>query len=407
MKVKKGKIMIDTTYLIIGGGMTAAAAVKGIREVDAIASITILSEEKHNPYQRPPLTKKLWQGKPESTVWIDLPQSHLETDLGHCVTAIDPSRRLVHSRDGEDFRYSRLLLATGGTPRRLPFGGTDILYYRTLDDFRRLKDWTGKGARFGVIGGGFIGSELAAALASTGEQAIMVFPESGIGARIYPADLSAFVTDYYRQKGVEMFTGAQLEDVNRKGDRLVMKLKGSQEIEVDHLIAGIGIQPNTKLAESAGIEIANAEEGAGIRVNSNLETSQPNIFAAGDVASFFHAGLKQWVRVEHEDNANSMGYAAGLNMAGQPTPYNHQPYFYSDLFDLGYEAVGQLNPLLETVSDWQEPFRKGVIYYLEDQKVRGVLLWNVWGQVDAARRLISEDRKVQPSQLKNLLIQNG
>jgi NADPH-dependent 2,4-dienoyl-CoA reductase/sulfur reductase-like enzyme len=392
--------MHEYSYLIIGGGMTAAAAVKGIREVDPDVSIGLISAEAYPPYKRPPLTKKLWQGKPEDIIWLDLPKKNLHLQLNCRVARLNPREHSVLDESGQEIRYGRLLLATGGTPRRLPTADPEVVYFRTLDDYRTLRGWTGKGAHFGVIGGGFIGSELVAALASNGEQVTMVFPESGIGARVYPEDLSANITEYYRQKGVDVRPGTAIQAVEKLGGRLALKVKDGPDIPIDRAIVGLGIRPNTDLAQAAGIALAGPEASAGILVDEYLRTSQPDVFAAGDVASFFNPALDQHVRVEHEDNANTMGAVAGLNLAGRKTPYLHQPYFYSDLFELGYEAVGDLNSQLETVADWREPYRQGVIYYLKNRLVRGVLLWNTWGQVDAARELIASKKPYPKSELK-------
>lgn len=395
--------MAHYDYLILGGGMTAAAAAQGIREVDANGSIAMISAENHPPYNRPPLTKKLWLGKPEEIIWRDLPKQNLEVQTNRRVIRMDLNSKRLEDEDGQSYTYNRLLLATGGTPRKLSFGQDAILYYRTLDDYHRVRGWTGKGARFGIIGGGFIGSELAAALAANHEQVSMAFPESGIGASVYPTDLSDFVTDYFRQKGVEVHQGLNIEGLQNDGNKQVLKGKVGLDISVDHVIAGIGIRPNVDLAQAAGIAIAGADAGGGIAVDEYLHTNLPDVYAAGDVASFYNPALQRHMRVEHEDNANSMGHTAGLNMAGRPTAYHHQPYFYSDLFDLGYEAVGELSSRLETYSDWVEPYRKGVVYYLKDGKVRGVLLWNTWDQVDAARKLIASGRTYQPAELKGRL----
>ena len=395
--------MAHYRYLILGGGMTAAAAVQGIREVDPQGSIGILSAESHRPYNRPPLTKKLWQGKAIDTIWRNFPQENLDLILGRRIITLDPQNKRLEDESGRTYEYDRLLLATGGDPRRLPFEIDGILYYRTLADYEILRGWTGKGARIGVIGGGFIGSEIAAALASNGEQVVMAFPDSGIGARVYPADLVKFVSDYYCQKGVEIHHGTEIQAITRRDQGFAMQAKTGQVIEVDHIIAGIGIRPNTELAQAAGIEIAGNEGGNGILVDEYLRTNQPDIYAAGDVASFYNPALGRTTRVEHEDNANMMGRIAGFNIAGRPTSYNYLPYFYSDMFDLGYEAVGELDPRLDIYSDWVEPFRKGVIYYLRDRKVRGVLLWNTWDQVGAARRLIEGGRPFDKTELKDLL----
>jgi 3-phenylpropionate/trans-cinnamate dioxygenase ferredoxin reductase component len=164
------------------------------------------------------------------------------------------------------------------------------------------------------------------------------------------------------------------------------------------VVAGIGIQPNVELAKAAGLEVDN-----GIRVDRGLRTSRPDIYAAGDVANFHNPALDQRLRVEHEDNANTMGRLAGQAMAGRRVSYDHLPSFYSDLFELGFEAVGEVDARLETVADWKEPYREGVVYYLRDGRVRGVLLWNVWEQVDSARKLIAEAGPFRAEDLRGRL----
>jgi NADPH-dependent 2,4-dienoyl-CoA reductase/sulfur reductase-like enzyme len=227
----------------------------------------------------------------------------------------------------------------------------------------------------------------------------MVFPGQGIGGKVFPGDLSAFINDYFRQKGVEVLAGERPEGVDARGGGVALKTNSGREIFAEVVIAGIGIRLNTELAEAAGLKMDN-----GIIVDEYLRTSQPDIYAAGDIANFYNPLLDKRMRVEHEDNANTMGKQAGVNMASaNPSPYHHLPYFYSDLFDLGYEAVGELDSRLETFVDWQEPYRKGVIYYLDGGRVRGVLLWNVWDQVSAGRKLIAEPGPFKPENLKGRL----
>jgi NADPH-dependent 2,4-dienoyl-CoA reductase/sulfur reductase-like enzyme len=381
-------------YLIVGGGMTAAAAVQGIREVDATGAIGLIGGETYPPYQRPPLSKALWKGTPEDDVWIDVAGHGVEFMLGRQARALDPARKRVTDDQGNVYTFDRLLLATGGSPRRFAWGGDDVIYYRTLDDYRRLRALAERGQRFAVIGGGFIGSEVAAALAMNGKDVAMLFPGAAIGEHVYGAELSAFLNDYYRQHGVEVLAGDTAEGLERQGGRLTLRTAQGRELPVDGVIAGIGIEPNTALAQAAGLEVDN-----GIIVDARLRTSQPDIYAAGDVANVHSPALGRRRRVEHEDNANTMGKHAGRSMAGDQAPYEHLPFFYSDLFDLGYEAVGELDARLQIVADWKEPFREGVLYYLRDGRVRGVLLWNVWEQVDAARRLIAERGPFQASDL--------
>ena len=372
-------------YLIIGGGLAADAAVRGIRDLDQKGTIGLLSSEADPPYARPPLSKALWKGEPAESVLKGTAELGAALHLGVTATTLDATQKRVGASDGSVYTFARLLLATGGAPRRLPFGGDDINYFRTLEDYRRLRRAASPGAHVAVIGGGFIGSEIAAALTTNGCKVTMFFPEEGIGARLFPGDLARNLVEYYREKGVEVRPGENVTGVSRSGGRSTITTANGATMVVDAIVAGIGIIPATTLAESAGIRVED-----GILVDAQLRTSDPAIHAAGDVARFDAPALGKRMRVEHEDNSVTMGRAAGRAMAGDTTPYTHLPFFYSDLFDLGYEAVGEMDPRGEVVADWKEPYREGVIYYLASGRVRGVLLWNTWGQVDAARALITE-----------------
>jgi NADPH-dependent 2,4-dienoyl-CoA reductase/sulfur reductase-like enzyme len=385
-------------YLIIGGGMTAAAAVDGIREVDSTGSIGLIGEELDAPYDRPPLSKALWKGKPEDSIWRKSVNKEAALHLGRFVKEIAPDQKRLVDSNGDVFTYQKLLLATGGSPRRLPFGGDEIIYFRTLSDYRRLRALTETGKKFAVIGGGFIGSEIAAALTLNGKDVVMIFPENDIGDRIFPQPLARFVSNFYKQKGVDVLPGEKINGMEAHGNRHVLKTSSGREIEVDGVVAGVGIEPNIELAHTAGIE---AEDG--IIVDKFLRTNQRDIYAAGDVAAFHNPALGKRIRVEHEDNANSMGRLAGRNMAGKSDPYDHLPFFYSDLFDLGYEAVGDVDSRLETFTDWKRPNVEGVVYYLQDSRVRGVLLWNVRDQVEAARQLIADPGPFTAKDLKGRL----
>ena len=392
------------TYLIIGGGMTADAAIGGIREVDPDGSVGLIGADVHPPYNRPPLSKGLWKDKPFNSIWRKTDRQGVTLHLGRQATSLDLLNKRVTDDQGTFYAYDKLLLATGGAPRRLPFGGDHIIYYRTLDDYEQLRALTAQHQRFAIVGGGFIGSEIAAALTMNGKNVVMAFPGAGIGSRIFPADLSKFLNDFYREKGVEVRPGERAAGWEMRYGKPVLKTHGDQtkserEIVAEVVVAGIGIQPNVELAQAAGLKVDN-----GIHVDRGLRTSHPDVYGAGDVANFHNPLLDLRLRVEHEDNANTMGRLAGQAMAGRAISYDYLPFFYSDLFELGFEAVGEVDARLETVADWKEPYREGVVYYLRDNRVRGVLLWNVRDQADSARKLIAEPGPFKTTDLTGRLL---
>jgi len=390
--------MTTYKYLIIGGGMTAAAAVEGIRSADPTGTIGIVASEPHPPYKRPPLSKGLWKGDPFESVWLINVKDHATIHPGRTATRINKSEKQVVDDLIEVYAFDKLLLATGGSVRKLPYDVEGIIYFRTLDDYEQLRQKAPKGSSVIVIGGGFIGSEIAAALAMNGVSVTMIFPEEGIGSRVYPKRVAQFLVDTYASKGVRVLANDGVKAIRREAAKYVVGTSSGLEVKADVVVAGIGISPSTELAQSAGLETGN-----GIMVNEFLETSQDGIFAAGDAANFFSPALDKRVRLEHEDNAVTMGRHAGRNMAGAKEPYQHLPFFYSDLFEIGYEAVGEIDTRLQMVEDWKEEFKEGVIYYIDQSRVKGVLLWNTWGQVDSARKLISNKQMFTSESVKGSL----
>jgi NADPH-dependent 2,4-dienoyl-CoA reductase/sulfur reductase-like enzyme len=378
-------------YVIVGGGLAGASAVKGIRERDTQGSVLLIGAEKHMPYDRPPLSKKLWFGKTtvEKIVMLDqgyCEQNGVEVALGAQVVAVDAAGKKLTTSGGEVYSYGKLLLATGGEPRRLTIPGGDlegICYYRYLDDYLRVREQAAEGKSAVVVGGGFIGSEMAAALSINKVEVTMVFPSPYLVNRVFPEYLGKAIQRHYVEEGVQVLAREKPASFEERGGKFVTKTESGRQIESDMVIVGVGIAPEVKLAQAAGLQAGN-----GIVVNERLETSHPNIYAAGDNAFFPYYALGKQTRVEHWDNAINQGKWAGRNMAGAHEPFTYMPYFYSDLFEFGYEAVGEVDASLETVTDWQKENEKGVIYYLREGKVRGAMMCDVWDKVDAARELI-------------------
>jgi 3-phenylpropionate/trans-cinnamate dioxygenase ferredoxin reductase subunit len=391
-------------YLIIGGGMAGDAAAKAIRAADASARIGIVGAESSPPYERPPLSKALWKGdKSLESIGLDTAATGAVLHQGRRVQALDRAAGRASDDQGDSYRYRRLLLATGASPRRLPFAGNDrVIHFRTVEDYRRLRHHAVAGARIAVVGGGFIGSELAASLSGVGCKITMLFPGASIGSGRYPPALATFLDDYYRERGVELLARVKVVDGRADGEGVELVLSDGRHLRVDAAVAGLGVRPDTALAELAGLAVDD-----GVVVDAQLRTSDPHIWAAGDLANFFSPSLGRRLRVEHENAAVEMGAHAGRAMTGGADGYTTLPYFYSDLFDLGYEAVGLLDARLQLVEDWSEPYRKGVVYYLEGGRVRGVLLWNVWGQVDAARALIAQPGPFDASSLRGRIPHDG
>jgi 3-phenylpropionate/trans-cinnamate dioxygenase ferredoxin reductase component len=370
-------------YLVVGGGMTGDAVCAGIHDADPDGSIGLVGEETFPPYKRPPLTKGLWKNGDESKIWRKVEEHGADLVLGRRIVSIDPAAHTAVDDAGDEYAYERLVLATGGSPRRLGGDDADVIYFRTLEDYRRVRALSDAGSRFLVVGGGFIGSEIAAALRSQGREVTMVFPEEGIGWRTFPPALARFVADYYREQGVDVRAGGVFE--SSEG--------------FDAVVAGLGIVPRTELAESAGFRVDN---GIVVDEYGRVE-GQEDVFAAGDVANFPIPALGRNGRVEHEDHANTHGRVVGANAGGANERYEHLPFFYSDLFDLGYEAVGDLDSRQETVELWLEPNKKGIVAYVDaESRPRGFLLWNVWDKVEPATELIRAAKPVGEETLRGL-----
>ncbi len=394
--------MKEYKYIIVGGGMTGSSAVMGIRKNDPDGTIAVISKEPYKPYNRPPLSKGLWDGKDIEGIMRPIEKYDVDLFLETRVEKIEPDEKWILTDKDETFKYGKILIATGGEPIQLPGAPEGVISYRTRADYEELNELAKTKQTFCVIGGGFIGSEIAAALTKNDKDVTMIFPEIGISGLLFPDDLSKFLDNYYREQGVNILNGCLVDSISKSGDEYKVEFHNIDTAEVsksefDVIVVGIGLKPNLDLAKDAGLEVDD-----GILVNEFLQTSKPDIYAAGDVANFMNYGLKKRMRVEHEDNANTMGLIVGKNMAGDKIKYDHMPFFYSDLFDLGYEAVGEMNKDFTIVSDWIEPYKKGTIYYLDDNKIVGLIFWNLWGKVDQGREIIQEGKEYKDKDLKGL-----
>ncbi|MHB8846387.1 MAG: NAD(P)/FAD-dependent oxidoreductase [Nitrospirota bacterium] len=393
-------------YIIVGGGLAGASAVEGIRERDKKGPILLIGSEKHLPYDRPPLSKKLWFGKKKvEDIFLHDRNFYDRNDvllsLGATVTSIDAQGKSVTTDNGKQYRFQKLLIATGGVPRTLAIPGGDlegIYYYRYLDDYLRMKSAAQAGASAVVIGGGFIGSEIAAALTINKVKVTMIFPEPYIVNRVFPEGLGMALQQQFRDRGATLLAGEKPASIAKKGNRFITTTASGRQLESDMVIAGIGIATSLDLPRRAGLLTGN-----GVIVDEYLQASLPDIYAAGDIAFFPYRALGKQTRVEHWDNALNQGKQAGLNMAGAHIPYDYMPYFFSDLFEFGYEAVGEVDAQLETFADWQKENDTGVIYYLRDGKVRGAMMCNVWDKVESARALIRTGAQVTKKDLKGLI----
>lgn len=375
-------------YVIVGGGVAAAAAVGGIREIDESGSVLVLGAEPDGPVYRPDLSKKLWLDKDatlDGSKLLDDAKADLQTSS--TVTSIDPTAHTVRVEGGDTVTYRKLLLATGSTPRTLDLPDSDrVIYYRTAADYRRLRELAGKDTPVTAVGGGYIGAEIASALTQNDAKVTMIFDEELVQQRIFPKSIAELITKDFTDRGVRLVTKEQVADGVLTGDTIAIQVGDGTTVEAGAVVVGIGVTPRVELAEAAGLATDN-----GIVVDDHLRTSAPDVYAAGDVASYDDALLGRR-RVEHVDNAEAMGKKAGRNLAGADEVYDYTPIFWSDLFDNGYEAVGDLDSRLDTVEDWKDDKSAAVIYYLDADKVRGVLLWNVWDSTDKARDVIAQSR---------------
>ena len=389
-------------YVIVGGGVSAASAVKGIRSEDSSGTIAVLGSEPDKPVYRPDLSKDLWL-KDDATLEGSSLAGDLDDDdavdllTDTTVTEIDPGAHVVRLADGSSVGYGKLLLATGAEPRTLAVDpGPRVIYYRTAADYQRLRAVVDAGSHVAVVGGGYIGSEITSALVQNDVAVTLVLDLEDVQEQMFPRALAASLTQAFEDRGVTVVHGS-VAGGDETGDGVRIRLDDGTDITADAAVIGVGVLPRTGLAEAAGLDVDN-----GIIVDKHLRTSAPDVYAAGDVASYPDALLGRR-RVEHVDHAQKSGELAGRAMAGADETYDYTPFFWSDILDAGYEAVGETSSRLDMVEDWKDgEVGTGVVYYLTSGHVRGVVLWNVWDSVDQARDLIAATGKEPVSDPESL-----
>ena len=399
-------------YVIVGGGLAAASAIDGIRSRDREGQILLFSRENHLPYHRPPLSKDAW------TPEYDLGQLAIEPDgyydalgvdvhLRREIVEIDTENRVLWDERGDSVGYDEVLFATGCRPKRLRAAGADespnVRYFRDLEDFLDLQRRVDHLQHVTLVGGGYTAVELSSTLRAQGKEVTLVFPEEWPLHRTLHRGLGTGLVDMLRELGVETVSGETLVEIRESAGFVQARTYGGNNLTTQLVIVDQGGEPQVELAEAAGLDTDD-----GIVVDEMARGSRPHTWAAGDVAEFPYLALGQLMRVEGTDHAEHHGRLAGMNMAGAGLVYDHLPRKCFRVGELQFEGVGELNSRLDCDEVWIEPGREGVIFYLSDDVVRGVLLCNVherleWARdiVRAARPMSAADRAalVQPKEL--------
>jgi 3-phenylpropionate/trans-cinnamate dioxygenase ferredoxin reductase subunit len=395
-----------STVVVVGAGLAAARAVETLRGDGYDGDVAVVGAEPHLPYERPPLSKDYLQGRAERSSLFVHPEQwyaeqRIDLRLESAVTSIDPGAGIVALVDGSALPWSALLLATGSRPRRLGLAGEEldgVLHLRGLDDSDRLREALRQAQHLAVIGGGWIGLEVAAAARDAGVGVtVLERADLPLGPVLGPEVASVFA-ELHRDHGVDLRTGVEVTGLVAEGVRVAgVELADGARVPADVVLVAIGARPNTDLATSAGLRVAD-----GIVVDAALRTSAPGVWAAGDVAEAFHPTLGAHVRVEHWDNAREQGVAAARSILGQDVSYDRLPYFYTDQYDLGMEFTGHLGAGYDqVVLRGDVPGRQFVALWLSRGRVVAGMGVNVWDAMDPVRDLVTSHRQVPLERLRD------
>ncbi|OWF47078.1 apoptosis-inducing factor 1, mitochondrial-like [Mizuhopecten yessoensis] len=422
-------------YLIIGAGTTAFTAYQEIKARDPKAKVWLIGKEKHIPYSRPYLSKYLWYLAPEKmSKWMESEHPvgsrsiYYESDSyyfsaeellenenggvcvlgGQNVTKLDADKRKVYLECGKEIGFDKCLIATGGKPRNLPIFKEAskqvqdrVTLFRSVDDFKKLYDLSSSAKSFVVIGGGFLGSELAVSLQNratqdaTGATVTQVFPEKGNLGLVLPEQLSKWLTSHVTSEGVTVLTERMVCSVGFENNQVVLNLSDNTQLKADQVVVAVGLEPSVDLAATAGLEVDS--NLGGFLVNSELE-ARTNVWVAGDAACFYDRRLGRR-RIEHYDNAEQSGRTAGQNMTGGGLSYTYQSTFWSDIGDMFMEAVGLVDSKLESttfselIKDVEDGDNRKVVFYRKGEDVVGILTMNIKRKAELGRRYIDSGLK--------------
>ncbi|MEV8623149.1 FAD-dependent oxidoreductase [Streptomyces sp. NPDC051079] len=393
----------DQTFVIVGGGLAGAKAAETLRAEGFTGRVILIGDERDHPYERPPLSKGFLLGKEDrDSVFVHEPswyaQAEIELHLGQTVVGIDREAHTVRLGDATVIRYDKLLLATGAEPRRLEVPGTGLAgvhHLRRLAHADRLRHVLAALGRDNghlvIAGAGWIGLEVAAAARTYGAEVTVIEPAPTPLHHVIGPELGQLFADLHTEHGVRFRFGVKLtEIVGSDGMVLAVRTDDGEEHPAHDVLAAVGAAPRTTLAENAGLALVDRADGGGIAVDESLRTSDPDVFAAGDVAAAHHPSLNTRLRVEHWANALNGGPAAARAMLGQHVSYDRVPYFFSDQYDLGLEYSGWAPPgsYDQVVLRGDVGKREFIAFWLKDGKVLAGMNVNVWDVTDPIQSLI-------------------
>jgi 3-phenylpropionate/trans-cinnamate dioxygenase ferredoxin reductase component len=393
------------SVVVVGGGLAGAKTVEQLRDRGYGGPLTLLANEPHLPYERPPLSKGYLGGTAErSSVFVHSAEwystNNVDLRMGTGVTQLDTVTKQVALSDGSLLDYDIIVLATGSSPRRLDLPGADasgVLTLRTLDDSDRLRQAIAESSGLAIIGAGWIGLEAAAAARNAGVPTTVLEAADLPLVRVLGPEVAEVFAQLHREHGVDLRTSVQVEQILLEdGSVSGVRLADGATVSVDTVLIGVGITPNVSLAEDGGLPVDN-----GVVVDAGLRTEDPSVYAVGDVANAWHPTLARHLRVEHWANALNQPSVAAANILGESAVYDRLPYFFTDQYDLGMEYVGYAEPgeYDEVVFRGDVAGRAFIAFWLRQGRVLAGMNVNVWDVSEAVKTLIASQKPVDRRQL--------